>query len=204
MCPKLWLFHSPLTKNLPVESWSARSCLPPKPTAHRGEHSFSPLTVKGETLQEHLGIRNLRVDEDRTLPVSICTQSQGHPTTLGPKTCSGEMVCQEESHSKDRRLTSPQAHSRDKLQSETARTTNIRDNQMGRDKYKNLSKRNKNYSVIIRSSFDPSSPNKANTGYPKTPEKHYLYLKSHLMMLLNNIFFKFSMFIITHFEFLLH
>jgi hypothetical protein len=41
-----------------------------------------------------------------------------------------------------------------------------RDNQMGRDKYKNISERNQGYLA----SFKPSSPTTASPGYPITPK----------------------------------
>jgi len=56
-----------------------------------------------------------------------------------------ELVSQEPSHSKDHRQTTSKAHKRDKIQSETARPTNIRDKQMARGKHKNPSNRNQEY-----------------------------------------------------------
>ena len=50
---------------------------------------------------------------------------------------------------------------------ETARPANTRDNQMAKGKHKNISKRNKDYLA----SLEPSSPTKANPGYPNTTEK---------------------------------
>ena len=50
--------------------------------------------------------------------------------------------------------------------SETAMAGSTRDNQMGRDKYKNISERNQGYLA----SFKPSSPTTASPGYPITPK----------------------------------
>jgi hypothetical protein len=73
-----------------------------------------------------------------------------------------------------------QTHRRNKPQPETARTSNTRDNQMAKGKHKNLTKRNQNYLA----SSEPSSPITASPGYPNTPEKQDVDLKSHLMMLI--------------------
>jgi len=51
---------------------------------------------------------------------------------------------------------------------------------MVRGKHRNLSNRNKEDLL----SSDTSSPPKANTGYPNTPEKQDLDLKAHLMMII--------------------
>jgi hypothetical protein len=75
-----------------------------------------------------------------------------------------------------------QTHRRDKLQSETARPTNTRDNQMARGKHKNLSNRNKGYLALS----EPSSPTTANPGYCNTQENQDLDLKSHLMMMIED------------------
>jgi hypothetical protein len=56
----------------------------------------------------------------------------------------------------------------------TTITTNVRDYQMA----KNLTNRNQNDSP----SSEPSTPNSASPGYPNTPEKQDLDLKSYLMM----------------------
>ena len=58
------------------------------------------------------------------------------------------------------KITSAQANRRDKLQSETARPTNTRDNQMARGKHKNISNRNQGYLA----SLEPSSPTTASPG----------------------------------------
>jgi hypothetical protein len=63
--------------------------------------------------------------------------------------------------------------------SQTAAPANARDNQMARGKGKNISNRNQGYLA----SSEPSSPTTASPAYPKTLEK---YLKSHLMMMIEN------------------
>jgi hypothetical protein len=78
--------------------------------------------------------------------------------------------------------TSLQAYRRDKLQAETTRPTNTRDNQMAKDKLKNLTIRNQGYLATS----EPSSPTTASPGYPNIPEKQDLDLKSHLMMLVED------------------
>lgn len=75
-----------------------------------------------------------------------------------------------------------QAYRRVKSLSETARHANTTDNQIARDNHRNLSNRNKN----CLTSSEPSSPMKANTGYPNTLEKQDLGLKSHLMMMIED------------------
>jgi hypothetical protein len=56
-----------------------------------------------------------------------------------------------------------QAHRKDRLQSETARPVNTRDNQMSRGKL------NRNQYHLVP--LEPSSPTTASPGYPYTPEK---------------------------------
>jgi hypothetical protein len=53
---------------------------------------------------------------------------------------------------------------------------------MVKGKHKNLTNRNQDHSA----SSEPSTPNTASPGYPKTPEKQDLYLKSYLMMLVGD------------------
>jgi len=53
---------------------------------------------------------------------------------------------------------------------------------MARGKCRNLSNRNQDYMA----SSEPNSPTKANTGYPNTPEKQDLDLKSHLIKMLED------------------
>jgi len=64
--------------------------------------------------------------------------------------------------------------------SETARSANTRNNLMARGKCRNLSNRKQDYLA----SSEHSSPTKTNTGYPNTPEKQDLNLKSHLMIMM--------------------
>jgi hypothetical protein len=69
---------------------------------------------------------------------------------------------------------------RDRLQSETARVSSTRDNQMVRGKCKNISNRNQGYLA----SSKPSSPITASPAYPKISEKQHSDLKSHLVKII--------------------
>ena len=71
-----------------------------------------------------------------------------------------------------------QTHRRSKLQPETARISNTTNNQMAKGKHKNLTNRNQNYLVPS----EPSSPTTASPGFCKALEKQDVYLKSYLMM----------------------
>ena len=53
---------------------------------------------------------------------------------------------------------------------------------MAKGKHKNLTNRNQNYLA----SSEPSSPITASPGYPNTPEKQDVDLKSYLMMLIED------------------
>ena len=53
---------------------------------------------------------------------------------------------------------------------------------MAKGKQKNLTNRNQDYLAPS----EPSSPTTASPGYPNTPEKQDLDLKSHLMMLIED------------------
>ena len=75
-----------------------------------------------------------------------------------------------------------QACRRDKSPSETARSANIRDNQMVRGKGKDISNRNQGYLA----SSEPSSPTTASPGYPNTQENQDSDLKSHCMMMIED------------------
>jgi hypothetical protein len=75
-----------------------------------------------------------------------------------------------------------QTHRRNKLQPETARTSNTRDYQMAKGKLKNFTNRNQDHLV----SSEPSTPTTASPGYPTTPEKQDSDLKSYLMMLVED------------------
>jgi len=54
---------------------------------------------------------------------------------------------------------------------------------MARGKLRNLSNRNQDYLVSV----DPSSPTKENTGYPNTPEKQDLDLKSQFLIMMEDL-----------------
>jgi hypothetical protein len=54
---------------------------------------------------------------------------------------------------------------------------------MVKDKHKNLTKRNQDYSP----SSEPSTPTSASPGYPNTPKKQDSDLKSYVMMLVQSI-----------------
>jgi hypothetical protein len=73
-------------------------------------------------------------------------------------------------------------HRKIKLHSERARTSNTRDYQMVKGKSKNLGIRKQDHSA----SSEPSTPTTASSGYPNTPEKQDLDLKSYLMMLVED------------------
>ena len=75
-----------------------------------------------------------------------------------------------------------QTYRRNRLQTETARTSNTRDDQKAKGKCKNLTNRNQDYLA----SSEPSTPTTASPGYPDTREKQDLDLKSYLMMLVEN------------------
>jgi hypothetical protein len=60
----------------------------------------------------------------------------------------------------------------DKTQSETAKQTNNRDNQMAKGKHKNISNRNQGYLAPLELSSPTTRPD-----YPKSLEKQYLDLK---------------------------
>jgi hypothetical protein len=53
---------------------------------------------------------------------------------------------------------------------------------MAKGKHKNLTNRNQNHSA----SSEPSTPTTESPGYPNTPEKQNLDLKSYLMMLVED------------------
>jgi hypothetical protein len=80
------------------------------------------------------------------------------------------------------RSTDTQACSRDKPQSETARPTNTKDNQVSRGNGRNISNRNQGYLA----SLEPSFPTTASPGYPNTPEKEDSDLKSHLLRMIED------------------
>ena len=76
-------------------------------------------------------------------------------------------------------LTGVKEHRRNKLQPETARTSNTKDYQMAKGKWKNLPNRNQDHWA----SSEPSTPTTTSLKYTNTPEKQDSNLKSYLMML---------------------
>jgi hypothetical protein len=75
-----------------------------------------------------------------------------------------------------------QACRMDKLQSETERPANTRDIQMARGKGKNISIRNQG----CLASSEPNPSTTASPGYPNTPEKQNSYLKSYLIVMMED------------------
>jgi hypothetical protein len=74
-----------------------------------------------------------------------------------------------------------QAHSRDKLQPDTARPTNNKDHQIAKSKHKKLNRKQSCLASLEMNSSSTKTPE-----YPNTPEKQDFYLKSHLMMLIGD------------------
>ena len=68
----------------------------------------------------------------------------------------------------------------EKLQSETARPANTRDNHMAKGKHKNLTNRNQCYVA----SLETSSPSTARPVYSNTPERQDSDLKSQHMKMI--------------------
>ena len=73
-----------------------------------------------------------------------------------------------------------QNNRRDRLQSETMSPGSTRNNQMVRSKHKNVSNRNQ----VYLASLEPSSPIKASSRYPVTPEMEDSDFKSLFMMMI--------------------
>ena len=71
-------------------------------------------------------------------------------------------------------------HKRGKLQPVTAGPTNTRDNEMAKGKRGNVANRNQGNMAPS----EPNSPTTASPGYPNTPGKQDLYLKSQAMMMM--------------------
>jgi hypothetical protein len=67
-------------------------------------------------------------------------------------------------------LTEDKNHRRNKLQPETARTSNTRDYEIVKGKFNNLT--NKNQDQLVSS--EPSTPTRVSPGYPNKPEKQDL------------------------------
>jgi hypothetical protein len=113
---------------------------------------------------------------DRVLPASIFTQRCGCSAALSA------LVLPEESWSPRSADTGLQTHRRNKLQPETARTSNTRDYQMVKGKHENLTNRNQDNLA----SSKPCTPTSERPGYPNTPKKQDSDLKSYLMMLVED------------------
>jgi hypothetical protein len=75
-----------------------------------------------------------------------------------------------------------QSNRRNKLQPETARTSNTRDDQVAKGKYINLTNRNQDYLAYSKH----SSPSIGRPGFPNTSEKQGVDLKSYFMMLIED------------------
>jgi hypothetical protein len=86
-------------------------------------------------------------------------------------------------HIQDYRITGSKAHRKDRLQSETLRPDNTRDNQMVTDKRKKISKRNQ----FDLATSEPSSPTTASPRYPNTPIKQDSDLNSHFLKIIEDI-----------------
>jgi hypothetical protein len=156
---------------LPEEGCSPRSAFNSR---LRGKIDiFSPITVyrTGPDEAQEQWNRCIRI-----LPVTIYNQSLDWSRALCTK------VQSEESWSPRSADTCLQTHRRDKLQPETVRPSNTRDYHMAKSKYKKLINRNQGFMA----SWEPISHTTASPGYPKTPEKQDVDLKSHLMMLIED------------------
>jgi len=115
----------------------------------------------------------------RTVLASACAESW-KPVTRSTYTTESRALCSQMQLKENRptgalthRPTGGSSHCQ-----ETARQANTRDNQRARGKRRNLSNRNQDYLAWS----EPSSPTTTNTGYPNTPEKKDLDIKSHFMM----------------------
>jgi hypothetical protein len=75
-----------------------------------------------------------------------------------------------------------QAHRKDRLQLETRKSNNTRDNQMSRAKHKNITNRNQN--DLAKSEL--RSPTTASAGYPNILEKQNSYRNSHFMKMVED------------------
>jgi hypothetical protein len=113
------------------------------------------------------------------------TGSYGPTSAAGRWGCSAALcalVLPGESWSPRNADTGLQTHRRNKLQPETAKTSNTRDYQMAKGKQKNLTNRNQDYLT----SPEPSTPTTASPGYPSTTEKQDSDLNSYLIMLIED------------------
>jgi hypothetical protein len=121
------------------------------------------------------GHKNQGTAGDRILLVSICTLELTLCTALHAQIPPRENLSPRSSDTK--------ACRRDKPQLETFRTATITDNWMARGKGKNIRNRNQGYLA----SSEPNSPTTVSHGYPNTPEKQDFNLKSHLMMMIEDL-----------------
>jgi hypothetical protein len=113
---------------------------------------------------------------DRILWFVTCTQSLGCSRAFCTKVLPGDSWFP---HSIDKGL---QTQRRDKLQPDTAKSSNVRDNNLAKGKRKTLTKRKQDYLA----SSKPSFPTKACPGYTNTWKNQDVDLKSHLKMLIEN------------------
>jgi hypothetical protein len=113
---------------------------------------------------------------DRILSVAICTPRLDCSRALSTQVPPGKSWS---SRSADTGL---QTHRRKNLQSETERPSTTRDNQIAKGKHKKLTNRNQDYLATSELSL----PTKASRGFPNTPEKQDVDVKSYLMMLMED------------------
>ena len=141
--------------------------------------TFSPtLSITG-TPKEPGKHKSLPRQRHGFLPVCTCAQSRASALDLNPfsQHPSSSSTPLGFWHIQNHKIRGSQAHRKERLQSETARSVNTRDNQMVRGKHKNISNRNQSYLATSESSY----PTTASPRYPKMSEKQYSDLKSHLM-----------------------
>lgn len=108
--PRAGSVPQPSDKILNVGSWSARSTLPPRPTAHRKDPTSSQLTVQRENHLDCTGFASHRAAWNRTLLVPSAPRAGAVPEPSDTKPACKELVCQKCIHSKNHWLTGSQAH----------------------------------------------------------------------------------------------
>jgi hypothetical protein len=147
-----------------------------------GEITTSALiTVQRGTHTDLTGHRNFGIVRGRILPVSICAlELRLYHNPLYPNATRRDLGLPRSADT--HKITGSQAHRRDKLQSETAISTNIKDNQMAKSKHKKKSNGNQGYLT----SSETSSHMTASQGYPNTTEMKDSDLKQHLMMMIEH------------------
>jgi hypothetical protein len=116
--------------------------------------------------QRQLDSQKLRHTQDLRI-----TGSQNHRITGSQRYLNSEEFWHNQDHRKDR------------LQSDIAKASSTRDNQMAGGKCKNISNRNQGYLA----SSEPSSPTIASPGYPNTRDKQDSDLKSLLMTMIEDV-----------------